>query len=945
MWNWLFLLPTVAGFSVVLPFKVHDLERLQVTAKTLERFLKVSDLDDFLLLSPCDIKFMAAQAGQCGLMDDDDEDDSGFQNRLAANDFRLDKIYGENCHKSLFHFVPAERFQHVCAESVVCGDTECDLGLEEGQFVDHDRLLRLARLGAAAKIHSPNVLLLDADTFAMGPLSKRTLETSTGVRVLKGSCASLEEDEMEYGDTGYRAALDTLHRIYETRAQKKEQKIGVPKAPPKLGVCRLGGMPQVLRSDIVRSLLTDLEAEQPWYRALYDEGIVDHAWYSAYVATHWHKFQNDHDFSDVQRRRESGNGAIVEMHSRDYSGGGNEEDLLATASAKMVAWATAGALRQKLFLQCPTHQYYDPKEDPNYGHDEERTSFSFEECKLLASQAAEGRGRRPSVVATFIAVSTDPIVDSRVEYAYSNVLFLRGHASQQAPWVLLVVIFYVLPAFLGCLYATQRFINFFLTLILPDDVPGRILEVPSVTVQICCYNEAEVIEKTIDAACSLEWPRDKLIVQVLDDSTDPLCTQIAEATCRKWHSSNGLNVTRKSRPNRRGYKAGNLAYHHENSLTTEFVAFFDADHRPHPQFLKKTMPHFFDRCGSQNRVGLVQCPWGYYNRTSCLLTEVDALCLDAAFVIEQDVRTRRFGFLSFNGTGGVWRKTAIEAGGGWACDTVTEDLDLSYRTYIAGYTMRFVRDLVCELEVPATFKAFKSQKHRWTKGYFQVTAKSLGYFLLHRDLNFGIKLEAIFHLTGATQYSVALAGVILIPILAYFRLVNGLVIWFSLYPAIIWCFVAVATVFRKHGYTFRERCRRLLFIPASLALALGMSVQESLAIFEGLVSTDATFIRTVKQGAADIEVGGKKKSDVDDTKSTQPVLRCLCGLLEIPVPRQETIKSLARAGELLMLFYTTASAIFLTYHSFYNEDLTAHEVIQASISSLALSGFAWVVFG
>lgn len=504
-----------------------------------------------------------------------------------------------------------------------------------------------------------------------------------------------------------------------------------------------------------------------------------------------------------------------------------------------------------------------------------------------------------------------------------------------------LLVLYLCPAIISCLYASHRLWNIVrLVIAPPQQQPGVIPagDEPRVTVQICAYNEAEVIEATIDAACQVDWPRHKLRVEVLDDSTDHT-SSIIETCCAKWRAA-GVDARRKPRPNRRGFKAGALAHNH-SKVATEFVAYYDADHRADPTVLRRSMPYFFDDQGKDAfDVGLVQCPWGYYNRRN-LLTECDALNLDSAFVIEQEARTRSLEFLSFNGTGGVWRKAAVDAGGGWAWDTVTEDLDLSYRAYRAGYRMRFVKDLVQYLELPASLRAFKSQKHRWTKGYAQVTVKSLTAILVS-PVSWRMKIEACFHLTSNVQYACGLACGVLVPVLSWYRMFTGWVLVVSLYPAVAWLIVGVFTVAKT-----KSGVGRLPYIFACMALSVGMSVQESLAILEGWVSTDATFIRTPKEGGSSTTLGAPHTPSSEDTtqsEGSEPVT-CLDGACTIAVPSQETVKKIAFIGEITMLVYSTSWALLaipLTHGTYEPWWL---EYIHAALATVAVVGYCSILGG
>lgn len=525
----------------------------------------------------------------------------------------------------------------------------------------------------------------------------------------------------------------------------------------------------------------------------------------------------------------------------------------------------------------------------------------------------------------------------------------------------LLLTIFVVPVLIGCAYASHRLWNV-VRLLLTGDKPQRAGFVrmgaePHVTIQICCYNEADVVTATIDAACSVDWPKDRLFVDVLDDSSDQTCCGIVELACRKWRER-GVAANRRTRQDRIGYKAGNLAYHHENTLQTEFVAIFDADHRAHPDFLRRTVPHFFDENGDDKfEIGLVQCPWGYYNQHSNLLTECDALNLDAAFVVEQDVRARVFNFVSFNGTGGIWRKTAIDAGGGWQWDTITEDLDLSYRAYIAGYKFRFVSDVVQLLEIPASMGAFQSQKHRWTKGYSQVCVKSIGYFLTTPLLSPSAKFEAFMHLTTNTQYVIALWLMVWMPLLAYKELVVHEILMLCAYPAFVWFLVATVGVLCKAPTNEEKstgklgRLRRLVFILPSCALALGMSVAESFAFFEGFVSVDATFVTTPKEGDAETEfpfkgLGGRISSTLAEefgkvkrrlSLSSEDLEKHVDGFFALP-DRKVVVLVL----EAISTFYLGVAAPVLVQRSIHDETEYAGKFSHVPATFLSLCGFFWV---
>ncbi|KAJ8598641.1 hypothetical protein CTAYLR_003084 [Chrysophaeum taylorii] len=424
----------------------------------------------------------------------------------------------------------------------------------------------------------------------------------------------------------------------------------------------------------------------------------------------------------------------------------------------------------------------------------------------------------------------------------------------------------LLPA---CVFATHRLVNLLRLLVFqsrsaPRRSPSgttttttttiiRTSREPPVTVQICCYNEATVIAKTIDAACSVDWPRSCLKVEILDDSTDAITSDVVDERCGAWRDR-GFDVARRIRPMNPGatyVKSESLRFHHR-TLQTDFVAVFDADHRPHHQFLRRAIPLFFF---SDSRVAAVQCPWGFANRTENVLAQSCSLHLDAYFVVEQRARSLAFQFLSFDGTGGVWRRDAIDACGGWGTKTITEDLDLSYRAFIAGYVLRYVPNLVQDLELPSTISAYKAQQHRSTKGRAQVALKSLG-FLWRSSLSFTAKVEALLHLTKPLACFSNIWLVLWAPLVFYYDEWSTPLILAALYPVAAYCLIALVAVLLKppsphlpEDARLANRLRRLHYILPSLCLALGQSAQDAFSFAEGLASLNSTFIRAKSERA------------------------------------------------------------------------------------------------
>jgi cellulose synthase/poly-beta-1,6-N-acetylglucosamine synthase-like glycosyltransferase len=264
---------------------------------------------------------------------------------------------------------------------------------------------------------------------------------------------------------------------------------------------------------------------------------------------------------------------------------------------------------------------------------------------------------------------------------------------------------------------------------------------PPVTVQVPVYNELHVVERAIDGVAALDYPRDRLQIQILDDSTDET-TRLARARTA-LHRERGVDITVLRRPDRGGFKAGALAWG-LSQARGEYVAIFDADFCPHPDFLLRTIPHFLAR----PRLGMVQTRWSYLNADYSPLTRAQALALDGHFVVEQAGRHRSGLLVSFNGAAGVWRRRCIEEAGGWQADTLCEDLDLSYRAQLAGWECLYLPAVDAPAEVPPQIAAFKRQQSRWAQGSVQALRKLAGSILRSRRLRWGQKGMALVHLSS-----------------------------------------------------------------------------------------------------------------------------------------------------------------------------------------------------
>jgi cellulose synthase/poly-beta-1,6-N-acetylglucosamine synthase-like glycosyltransferase len=363
---------------------------------------------------------------------------------------------------------------------------------------------------------------------------------------------------------------------------------------------------------------------------------------------------------------------------------------------------------------------------------------------------------------------------------------------------------------------------------------------PTVTVQLPLYNERYVATRLLDAVSAFDYPRDRLEIQVLDDSTDETTGILAPIVDRL--RARGLDVVHRHRRVRTGFKAGALA----EGLTTargEFVAIFDADFVPPPGFLKATLPCF------QPDVAVVQARWGHLNRSFSALTVAQALGIDGHFAVEQSARARAGLFLNFNGTGGIWRRAAILDAGGWAHDTLTEDLDLSYRAQLRGWRVVYRPDIVCPAELPVLVTGFKSQQRRWATGSIQTAIKLLPAVLAAPRSPWA-KYQAFVHLTYYMIHPLMLASVLLtVPIhtlsepAAETSMPSVMGLAFGLVALGPGTMLAYA-----QGVLDRHWWRRAWQLPTILVIGVGVALSTSLAVLAAFVSRRREFIRTPKFG-------------------------------------------------------------------------------------------------
>lgn len=367
---------------------------------------------------------------------------------------------------------------------------------------------------------------------------------------------------------------------------------------------------------------------------------------------------------------------------------------------------------------------------------------------------------------------------------------------------------------------------------------------PIVTVQLPIYNELYVVERLIDSVAALDWPKDKLEVQVLDDSNDETVDLIA-AKVKVWQEK-GIDIQHIRREDRKGFKAGALQYG-TSIAKGEYLAIFDADFVPQPDFLKGSVPHF----ELDEKIGVVQTRWGHINEKYSMLTKLQAFGLNTHFRVEQNGRFQGGHFLNFNGTAGVWRKTCIEDAGGWKADTLTEDLDLSYRAQLNGWKIFYTPEIVAPAELPAAMGAIKSQQYRWTKGAAETSRKLLPK-VLKAPLSFGTKFHATFHLLNSAVFiCIVITALLSVPVLfirnnstSWEMLINISMIFLLGYVFLV---VFYWNGFKDEKLSLWQNLKE--FIPQMfmlLSVFLGLSVHNALAVFEGLIGKKSAFIRTPK---------------------------------------------------------------------------------------------------
>ena len=372
-----------------------------------------------------------------------------------------------------------------------------------------------------------------------------------------------------------------------------------------------------------------------------------------------------------------------------------------------------------------------------------------------------------------------------------------------------------------------------------DVIPVLPLEIPKVTVQLPLYNELYVVERLIEAVCNLNYPKNCLEIQVLDDSTDNSLMVTRQIVEQK--RALGFDIVHITRTKNIGFKAGALQ-HGLELAKGEFIAIFDADFLPETNFLQQLIPYF-----NQSKIGMVQSRWGHINESYSLLTKVQGFGLDGHFTIEQTGRNHANLFMNFNGTAGIWRKSCIADAGGWQHDTLTEDLDLSYRAQLKGWQFQYVENVVTPAELPVESNALRSQQHRWTKGAIE-TSKKMVKEIWRTDVGIRKKIFGTLHLMNSYVFIfVLLTSILSLPVL-YIKS-QGLIpsIYFQLLSVFLLGFVIVSVFYLVASRSKKEKLGLFTkLFPMFLSVSMALSFHNSIAVLEGLFGFKSDFIRTPK---------------------------------------------------------------------------------------------------
>jgi len=473
------------------------------------------------------------------------------------------------------------------------------------------------------------------------------------------------------------------------------------------------------------------------------------------------------------------------------------------------------------------------------------------------------------------------------------------------------------------------------------------LGTPSVTIQLPIYNEKYVAKRLVDAVCALDYPKEKMKIMILDDSDDDTVELLADAV--NDYKKQGFQIEHVRRGTRKGYKAGALKYAMQTT-DTEFVAIFDADFIPPEWFLKRAIPHF-----SKPDIGLIQCRWGHVNENYSSITRAQALSLDFHFLIEQKAKSNSHLFMNFNGTAGIWKRTCIEDAGGWHTATLVEDLDLSYRAQMKGWKCVFLPDIVVDAELPVQMNGAKRQQFRWAKGSIQCAIKLLGGIAIKRKVSIEAKIQAFIQLTRHIVYPLMLIQFLALPILLAGN-INLYVV--SFIPALtIATYLAMGPgaylmiIQKMYHKSWKSKAK---ILPSLLVYNAGMSVNNTVAVFDAVLGKKNEFLRTPKYGIVNKQDDWRDKAyNLPFTKTTLlEIFFGVYGVMGIFIsifsnnPIFVPIIGLQTAGFFFIAFMSFSHTRFKRNKSSQTRALTKDEKMANKIYKLSMIGMmAIIVFG
>lgn len=455
-------------------------------------------------------------------------------------------------------------------------------------------------------------------------------------------------------------------------------------------------------------------------------------------------------------------------------------------------------------------------------------------------------------------------------------------------------------------------------------------ELPLVTIQLPVFNEMHVVDRLLDSVSKIDYPQDKIQIQLLDDSTDDTVS-ICKKGIERMRSL-GFDAEHIHRTDRTGYKAGAL----ENGThyaKGEYLFILDADFVPNADVLLKTIHYFTD-----DKIGMIQTRWGHLNRTFNVLTRIQAMFLDGHLELEQTARNRSGRFFTFNGTAGIWRKSCIADAGGWEHDTLTEDMDLSYRAQLKGWRFIFLNDVETPAELPVDMDGFKSQQHRWTKGSIQVCKKVLPA-IWRSKIPLFVKMEATAHLTSNFAYLLLICLCFLIYPSQYAQPKFGELTYYIVnVPIFFFASVSVILFYLTSQKALRPDSwwKEIPYLPLLLALGIGMSITNAKAVIEALCNHQTAFIRTPKYGIEQ-KNSDWKKSSYKAIKSLTPVVELLFGFFFLFVVIEAAMKGNWSSAILLLpfpvgFFYTSLASIIRMMPSFSGPKVAESPIVDSSES-------------